>query len=143
MNSMNDGWYEITDIKTFVDTTRSIVFKNYGSQQQEDDDIEQDIIDILSDKERSELDKVLSYEEALSIIKSFAKTQTNKKSQKQRIIINDTLFIEMIQSLGDRLTSNILNSLVNRGLVETAYDEKIDDFIFWIKDDIKKEFEAD
>lgn len=143
MNSMNDGWYEITDIKTFVDTTRSIVFKNYGSQQQEDDAIEQDIIDILSDKERSELDKVLSYEEALSIIKSFAKTQTNKKSQKQRIIINDTLFIEMIQSLGDRLTSNILNSLVNRGLVETAYDEKIDDFIFWIKDDIKKEFEAD
>ena len=35
--------------------------------------------------------------------------------------------------------SKILNGLVNKGLVETAYDSESNDFIFWVKDDNKKE----
>lgn len=139
MSSTNDDWYQIQDLDNFVDSARSIVFKNYGSGDQ----TEKDIIDTLSDKEKEELDQLLSHNETLSIIKSLVKLQRNKKTKKQRLMINDSIFIEIIQSLGDRLTSNLLNSLVNRGLVETAFDETSDDFIFWIKDDIKKEFETD
>jgi hypothetical protein len=37
------------------------------------------------------------------------------------------------------MVSNILNSLVNKGLVETAYDAEANDFIFWVSDENKKE----
>jgi hypothetical protein len=32
------------------------------------------------------------------------------------------------------MISNILNSLVNKGMIETAFDNKSNDFVFWIKD---------
>ena len=37
------------------------------------------------------------------------------------------------------MTSNILNGLVNKGIVETAYDDETNDFVFWIKNENKKE----
>jgi hypothetical protein len=51
--------------------------------------------------------------------------------------------MKIISAIGDRMTSNILNSLVNRGLVETAYDENADDFIFWVKENENDKPETD
>jgi hypothetical protein len=36
------------------------------------------------------------------------------------------------------MTSNLLNGLVNRGLVETAYDDEAEDFVFWVKENKNK-----
>jgi len=36
--------------------------------------------------------------------------------------------------MNGRLVSNMLTSLVSKGLIESAYDEQINDFVFWIKD---------
>jgi hypothetical protein len=33
------------------------------------------------------------------------------------------------------MISNILNSLVNKGVLDSAYDSDQNDFIFWVKDD--------
>ena len=33
------------------------------------------------------------------------------------------------------MTSNIVNGLVQKGLIETAFDSEANDFIFWIKED--------
>jgi len=52
--------------------------------------------------------------------------------------MNNSMFLSIIESLNDRMVSNLLNSLVNRGLVETAYDAEENDFVFWVKDDIKE-----
>ena len=41
--------------------------------------------------------------------------------------------------MNHRMTSNILNNLVNKGLVETGYDGNSNDFIFWIKDENKED----
>jgi hypothetical protein len=35
------------------------------------------------------------------------------------------------------MISNLLNTLVNKGLVETAFDEKSNDFVFWVKNENK------
>jgi hypothetical protein len=43
--------------------------------------------------------------------------------------------MEMIESFNSRMISNMLNHLVNRGLLETAYDADSNDFVFWIKDE--------
>jgi hypothetical protein len=40
----------------------------------------------------------------------------------------------MLESFNDRMVSNILNKLVNDGYLESAFDEKSNDFIFWVVD---------
>lgn len=49
----------------------------------------------------------------------------------------------IITALNDRLVSNILNSLVNKGLIETAYDDSRNDFVFWVKDNDKNNKKSD
>jgi hypothetical protein len=33
------------------------------------------------------------------------------------------------------MVSNIISGLVQKGLVETAFDEEANDFVFWVKND--------
>jgi hypothetical protein len=33
------------------------------------------------------------------------------------------------------MISNILNNLVNKGVLESAYDADLNDFVFWIKEE--------
>ena len=88
-------------------------------------------------KDQKELDETLSYNESLIIVKQHIKKQIHKKTDKIRYIMNDKIFLSIIESLNERMVSNLLSSLVNKGLVETAYDDEDDDFIFWVKDENK------
>ena len=133
MSFTNDDWFVIKDLDGFINSTRRLVFNSYGENTKNTDDL----IGELSSNDTAELDKILSYTESSSIIKSIARIQKNKKTKKTRLLINDLQFEKIVLALNDRMTSNILNSLVNRGIVETAYDEEKDDFVFWIKDQNK------
>jgi|688.fasta_scaffold05623_3 hypothetical protein len=133
-----DEWFVIKDLDMFIDHTRKIIYNAYGKQE-EDQDTESDDIIVLTTKEKEELNKILPLNESSMIIKSLMKHQKNKKTKERRLLINDTIYAKIIQSLGDRMTSNILNGLVNKGVIETGYDNDIDDFIFWVKDEYKKE----
>jgi hypothetical protein len=135
MSFTNDDWFVIKDLDGFINSTRRLVFNNYGGDAKDTNSL----IGQLSENEEEELDRILSYDESYIIIKSIAKTQKNKNTKEKRLIINDLQFEEIVFALNDRMTSNILNGLVNRGLVETAYDEEQDDFIFWIKEKDEKE----
>ena len=53
-------------------------------------------------------------------------------------MVSDDLFISIIQILNDRMVSNTLANLVSKGLVESAYDSELDDFIFWVKENYEK-----
>lgn len=136
---MSDESFVINDIDYFTNYSRRIIFDSYGQKSEENSDTaETDLIDHaidnLSQKDKEELDRILSYEEALNIVKSIAKVQTHKTTKEKRYVITDVTYMEILQSLGDRMTSNILNGLVNKGIVDTAYDSDIDDFVFWVKD---------
>jgi len=137
---MSSESFIINDIDYFTNYSRRIIFDSYGQKSEESSDAdEKELIDVstinsLSQKDQEELDKILSYDEALNIVKSIAKVQTHKITKQKRYIITDDSYMEILQSLGDRMTSNILNGLVNRGIVDTAYDSDIDDFVFWVKD---------
>jgi len=126
-------WYVISDLSDFTDKARSIVYNNYGSWDNESD--VEDLMDDVAETEREDFDKMLSHQECLVIVKENIKTERNKKNRKVRYILNDEIFVEIITKLNDRLTSNIMSSLVQKGLVETAFDEEENDFVFWIKDD--------
>lgn len=134
---MNEEWFIIKDLKEFINASRRLVFQNFGSKSDDDFDIEHMLTDMSLDDE-TEMDNVLSYNEAFTIAKSFIKRQINKKTKEHRYILNEDVYMSIITALNDRMISNILNNLVNKGLIETAYDDQSNDFVFWVKDEHKK-----
>lgn len=129
-------WYVITDLSDFTDKARSIVYNNYGSWDNESD--VEDLMDDVSENEQEDFDKMLSHQECLVIVKENLKRERNKKTKKIRYILNDEIFVEIISKLNDRLTSNIMSSLVQKGLVESAFDDEENDFVFWVKNNEDK-----
>lgn len=135
---MNEGDYIVTDLNKFVESVRQIVYAGFGdslSEVEGDEDI--DILFKLNPQEMQELDSVLSQSECMLIIKPHLTKQKNKKG-KFRYLINTEQFNRIIDDFNSRLVSNLLANLVNKGVIETAYDPDENDFIFWVKEDAKK-----
>jgi len=153
MDSINEEWFIINDIDDLTNSVRALVFNNFGKNdepevQEKKDSLVNNLVFEVDPTEQKELDSVLSYSESLIIVKQHIKKQIHKKTDTIRYVMNNDMFLQIIESLNSRMVSNLLNSLVNRGLVETAYDAEDDDFIFWVKDDdddknTNKESEAD
>lgn len=128
-----DQSFLIKDVKNFIDATRTMVFVNFA----QDDNMSPIKIITLNDltqKDQDELNGILSYDEALMIAKEHMKKQKNSKSSKIRYIISDSSYANMVTSMHSRMVSNILTKLVDKGVVETAFDAESNDFVFWVKD---------
>jgi hypothetical protein len=137
MTSTNDEWFVVKDVDGLIESSRALVFNNFGSKKEENTEV--DLLDMqIDEKDRDELNSILSFDESKIIITTMLKKQKNKKTSNIRYILNDSLFMEIIVSLNDRMVSNILNGLVNKGMVETAYDAETNDFVFWISDEYKQ-----
>lgn len=129
-------WFIINNLTDFTNKARAIVYNNFGVWHDKDDiDV---IIDDVVENEREEFDKILSHQESLVIVKENIKKERNKITKKTRYVLNDEIFAEIVHKLNDRMVSNIINELVKKGLVETAFDNESNDFIFWVKDDEDK-----
>ena len=124
-------WYVVANLEDFVTTARKLVFNSFGKEDKEED--EENLL-LISPKDQKEFDEALTQEESTIIAKNLLRKQVNKKTKEERYTITDEIMIEIIEAMNDRMVSNILNSLVNRGLLESAYDTESNDFIFWIKD---------
>lgn len=139
---MKDKWYVIHDMDAFTNHVRVLVYNAFGSGLSEDKD-DPEIDDLISVKpeDKDELDKILSFEESLNIATQIVKKQKNKKTNNIRYIVNDNIFLQVIESLNDRMVSNLLNNLVNKGVLESGFDNETNDFLFWIKDNDKNKNE--
>jgi len=131
----NDQWFFINDFDDFVDHSRSLVFKFFGEANKIADDSMTSSISKMSKKEVSEMDETLTHHESAIIIKNHARKQINKKTKEVRYCLTDKLLQSIIEDMNNRMISNILNSLVNKGVLDSAYDSDQNDFIFWVKDD--------
>lgn len=132
-------WFIIPDLSEFTDKARAIVYNNFGVWQDKDEmDV---IIDDVVENEKEDFDKILSHQESLVIVKENIKKQRNKITKQIRYTLNEEMFAEIVHKLNDRMVSNIINGLVKKGLVETAFDNEANDFIFWIKQDDEKQDE--
>ena len=129
-------WFVINDLEVFVDKTRALVFNSFGKQQ---NDQSIDIgFDIISDNEKEEFDKILPHNESMLIAKEILRKQTNKTTLSSRYLVSDKSYYKFINSLNERMIGNILNNLVNKGLVDVAFDEESNDFLFWAIDENDK-----
>lgn len=128
--------YYISDIKEFVNSTRAIVFNSFGSFH--DDQTAVDILlSTVKPEEEEELDRILSYDESMTIVKQHIVPQKNKKTKAIRYLVDENIYMSILESLNNRMVSNMLNKMVNDGIVESAFDSNLNDFVFWIKDEEK------
>ncbi len=130
-------WFLIQNFEGFVNHARGLVFKVFG-ESVEAEDIDEDmstIYDSLSRLDLEEMNRTLPLEECLLISKQHIKIKTNKKTKETEYYINDKILFSLLESFNTRMVSNILNKLSNDGLLESAFDEEKNDFVFWIKED--------
>jgi hypothetical protein len=132
---MKNNKYVIDNLEEFIDSTRKLVFNDFGKGSIEDPDEFTDLMANISPEDLEEMDQVLTKQESETIIKSIAKEQVNKNTKAVRYIINEKIFSQIIEAMNNRLVANILSSLASKGLIESAYDEKLNDFVFWCKED--------
>lgn len=129
-------WFVVQDIDDFTDRARAIVYNNFGIWKDKSQlDI---VIDNVKEQEQEDFDKILSHAESLVIVKESVKTERNRKTKKIRYILDENIFADIVHKLNDRMVSNILNSLVQKGLIETAFDDESNDFVFWCIDNENK-----
>lgn len=134
----NNEWFIIDDISKFIESTRVLVFNAFGKTEEASIDELSFLITSLEKHDLEELNKTLTQEECMNIAQEFIKEQTNKKTNETRFIISTKGYMQMIESFNSRMVSNMLNHLTNIGILESAYDDKSNDFVFWIKNENDK-----
>lgn len=135
----DNEWFIIEDIDQFIESTRVLIFNAFGKTEETELDELSFLITNLDKDEIEELNKTLTQEECSIIAKDYITKETNKKTKKTRFIISTEKYMAMIESFNSRMVSNMLNHLTNIGVLESAYDSKSNDFIFWVKEnDAKK-----
>jgi hypothetical protein len=135
MNHNNEQWFFINDFDDFVDHARSLVFKFFGVANEMADDPLSSSLATLTKEELSEMDETLTHDESAIIIRNHAKKQINRKTKETRYCLTDEILQSIIEDLNSRMVSNILNTLVNKGVLDSAFDTDQNDFIFWVKDE--------
>lgn len=115
-------WYYVEDMEKFLEHIRKISYEKFT-------EVNQMIKDDLASEFNEELDEILSRQESDNIVIPLLKK--HKDSYK---ISNETV-IKIIEKLNSRMISNSLNKLVKLGIVDSAFDSDLNDFVFWIKED--------
>jgi len=129
--------YIIEDLPKFIDASRTLVYNIFGDEKSnkaimEDYNLDFDINSLI-DEQRQELDKCLSHQETELIVKEYI---TQKSMEETSLYyINESQYFVFLESLNKRLVSNLIQTLVEKGALESAFDEEINDFVFWAKTD--------
>lgn len=113
-------WYYVEDLDKFLEKIREISYDKFI-------EINQESKDELANKFNQDLDEILSEQETSNITMPFLKTKNGKCK------ISEKTIIKIIEKLNSRMVSNSLNKLVSSGIIESAYDNDLNDFVFWVK----------
>ena len=125
---MEDGWMEIVNLEKLVNFSRKVIFYNFdeeNSELKDEDFLEK--IEKIENTDNAEMDTVLPYSECRLMLQSMIKTQKTKK------LLKEEDYDEFLSQLNERMISNIVQGLVNKGVLESAFDDEKNDFVFWIK----------
>lgn len=127
-----EEWLEISNLEKFTNYIRTMIFVSFAN-----DDPEQDIMkcfEELTEQEKEELNNVLEIKECITIVEGIARRVRSKKTKEIKYLINGVMLNHIIDDVNQRMVSNIIKTLVSKGVLESAFDEEKNDFIFWTKD---------
>jgi len=131
-----DDWLEVSNSEKLINFSRKLVYYNFDDETTYMDDVTfLEKIDNIEDDYDSEMDTLLPFDEAEIIFISFTFTEENL------LYITDDDYDTFLMQLNRRMISNIVQGLVKKGVLHTAFDNEKNDFIFWVK--TEEEMEAD
>jgi len=133
--SENDGYLEISNVDKLVNFSRRLIYYNFDDESEKLSDADFfDKVQKIKKEDMPELDKYLPFEEAKSIMKSLIIKRRHKKTKIPKLFMKESDYDEVLVQLNQRMVSNIIRGLVNKGVVDSAFDNERNDFIFWVKD---------
>lgn len=113
--------YKVTDIDNFIKKIKKITIKKFKIINDKlDDDISKKINDNIKD-----IDSIINDQEVENIIYPLI-----IKKGKENLVTEESL-ANIVENINNRIISNSIAKLVSEGNLESAYDEKLNDFIFW------------
>jgi hypothetical protein len=131
-----DDWLEVSNSEKLINFSRKLVYYNFDDETTYMDDVTfLEKIDNIENDYDSEMDTLLPFDEAEIIFISFTFTEENL------LYITDDDYDTFLMQLNRRMISNIVQGLVKKGVLHTAFDNEKNDFIFWVK--TEEEMEAD
>ena len=130
-----DGYLEISNIDKLVNFSRRLIYYNFDDESEKLSDADFfEQVQKIKQEDMPELDKYLPFDEAKNIMKSLLIKRRHKKTKVPKLFMKESDYDELLIQLNKRMVSNIVRGLVNKGVVESAFDDEKNDFIFWVKD---------
>lgn len=127
-------WYNVKNIDKFVKETMDISFAKFNESNENLDDPISSLLVLCRDEDKND---ILSEKEAKTIILEHIKKRKNKYK------ISENIFLEILLNLNSRIVSNSLRVLASKDIIEMAFDDELNDFVFWKKDEKKDEKESE
>ena len=129
-----EEWMEVVNVTKLVNFSRKLVYFNFDQDFSHLDDTDFILkIQQIKVEDEPELDEVLSYKESLLIFNQYLIRKKEIGEIRYSTYIKDDDYDLFLEQLSERMVSNIIHNLVKKGLVETAYDNEKNDFVFWVK----------
>ena len=122
-----DDWLEVSNSQKLIDFSRKLVYYNFDDETAlMDDTTFLNKIDNIENDYDPEMDVLLPFEECELIFTSFTFMDNN-----------------LLMQMNRRMISNIVQGLVKKGVLHTAFDNEKNDFIFWVKTEEEMESDED
>lgn len=130
---MKQGWLEIDNLDKLIDFSRRLIYSNFDPDKRDQED--QTFFNSLSqfnNMEIAEMDDILPHKEIKIIFNEFIIKKRHKKTKQIRLFIQEDAYENLLEAINSRFVSNIVQRMVGKGLLETAFDAERNDFIFWV-----------
>lgn len=119
---MNNNWYDIPNVDNFIKKIRKFSFDKFMEINNSNDE------NIIKLNAKNDVDSLITIEETKNIIMPMIKI--NKQGHK----ISEKKIYKIVEKLNSRMISNSLSSMVSEGILESAFDSELNDFVFWEKE---------
>jgi len=142
---MSNGWLEVMNLEKLVKFSRKVIYYNFDETHSklDDESFMEKIENISNKKDDEEMERVLPYKEIEAIFGEFLHRKISKETKKKAWFLKEKDYNIILEQLSERMVSNIVRGLVNRGLVESAFDDEKNDFVFWVKGNDNKRKEKE
>jgi hypothetical protein len=142
---MSNGWLEVVNLEKLAKFSRKVIYYNFDESNSKlnDESFMEKIENISNEKDDEEMERLLPYKEIEAIFGEFLQRKKSKETKKKAWFLKEKDYNIILEQLSERMVSNIVRGLVNRGLVESAFDSEKNDFVFWVKGNEDKRKEKD
>ena len=131
---MDESWLELSNIDKLIDFSRKLVYYNFDDESADLSDANfLKKIEKLSDRVEPEIEELLPFNE----VKSMFMEQIVERDQVPCIM--EDSYDQLLVDMNHRMISNIVLSLVKKGVLDSAFDDEKNDFVFWVRKEDEEE----